>query len=124
MASNIIANLDTVSVNGNGTSTGVLQIGNDIPSTFTLYQNYPNPFNPSTTVRFGAPARSRVKLTVFNILGQQVAELVNEELNAGYFEKQWTAGVASGLYIYRLEALSVSDPTKRFVDVKKLVLLK
>jgi hypothetical protein len=49
---------------------------------------------------------------------------VNEEMNAGNFEKTWNANVASGLYLYRLEAVSVTDPGKRFVDVKKMILLK
>ena len=53
-----------------------------------------------------------------------VEELANEEVNAGYFQKVWNANVASGVYYYRLEAVSVSDPTKRFVDVKKLLFLK
>jgi hypothetical protein len=56
--------------------------------------------------------------------GQQVAELANEEIGAGNFERVWNADVASGLYFYRIEAVSVSDPGKRFVDVKKMILLK
>jgi hypothetical protein len=94
------------------------------PTSFALLQNYPNPFNPSTTIRFSVLARSRVHLTVFNLLGQRVAELVNEEMNTGSHERTWNADAASGLYFYRLEAVSVNDPNKRFVDVKKMVLLK
>ncbi len=63
-------------------------------------------------------------MTIFNLLGQQVTELTNEEVGAGNFERIWNANVASGLYFYRLEAISVSDPNKRFVDVKKMILLK
>ena len=91
---------------------------------FNLEQNYPNPFNPSTTIRFSIPERSRVRLSIYNLLGQQVAELANEEMGAGNFEKTWNANVASGLYFYRLEAVSVSNPGKRFVDVKKMILMK
>jgi photosystem II stability/assembly factor-like uncharacterized protein len=91
---------------------------------YNLGQNYPNPFNPSTKIRFSIPARSRVRLTIFNLLGQQVAELANEEMGAGNFERVWNANVASGLYFYRLEAVSVSNPSKRFVDVKKMVLVR
>jgi hypothetical protein len=109
---------------GNGTTTGVMQFGNDIPKAYTLYQNYPNPFNPSTVIRFGIPTRSRVRLSIYNLLGQQVTELVNQELNAGYFEKSWNAVVASGLYLYRVEAISVNDPNRKFVSVKKMLLLR
>jgi ligand-binding sensor domain-containing protein len=95
-----------------------------IPNGFRLEQNYPNPFNPSTTIRFSVPAKSRVRLTVYNLLGQQVAELANEEMSAGNFERTWNANVASGLYFYRIEAVSVTDPSKRFIDVKKMVVVK
>ena len=93
-------------------------------ATFHLAQNYPNPFNPSTTIRLSVPTRSRVRLTIFNLLGQQVAELANQEMNAGSYERTWNAIVASGLYFYRIEAVSVTDPGKRFVDVKKMVLVR
>jgi hypothetical protein len=98
--------------------------GQGLPVAFQLFQNYPNPFNPSTTLLYGLPARSRVKLQVYNILGQIVADLVNAEQGAGWNQVVWNANVASGLYFYRLEAVSVSDPGKRFVDVKKMILLK
>jgi photosystem II stability/assembly factor-like uncharacterized protein len=95
-----------------------------IPEDFSLSRNYPNPFNPSTTIRFSVPTRSRLRLTIYNILGQQVAELANEVMDAGNFERIWNAKVGSGLYFYRLEAASVNDPNKRFVDVKKMILIK
>jgi hypothetical protein len=104
--------------------TGVNDNGAVTPRQFSLYQNYPNPFNPSTTIHFELPGRSRVRLTVFNVLGQPVAELANEEMSAGYFERTWIANVASGVYFYRIDATSTDDPNKRFVDVKKMMLLK
>lgn len=94
------------------------------PVDFLLEQCFPNPFNPSTTIRFSLQTRSRVRLAVFDLLGQRVAELANEELNAGNFARVWNANVPSGLYFYRLEAVSLNDPNKRFVDVKKMVLMK
>jgi BNR/Asp-box repeat. len=103
---------------------GAIASSQILPTNWSLKQNYPNPFNPGTTIRFGLPQRSRVRLSVFNLLGQQVAELANEELNAGEIEKTWNANVASGLYFYRIEAVSVGDPNERFVDVKKMILLK
>jgi hypothetical protein len=95
-----------------------------VPTGYALAQNYPNPFNPSTTIRFDVTTRSRVRLSIFNVLGQKVAELANGEMSTGSYEKVWNARVASGLYIYRIEAVSVSDPSKRFVDEKKMILLK
>ncbi len=78
----------------------------NMPTIFSLDQNYPNPFNPTTRIRFSLPVRSRVKLEVFNILGQIVAKLMEGEKGAGFVEAVWHANVASGLYIYRLEAIS------------------
>jgi len=99
-----------------------------LPKTFSLLQNYPNPFNPSTTIAFalgsddsGAP--SRVRLDIYNVLGQRVTTLVNETLPPGRYEYQWSgrdgAGqpVASGLYFYRLT-------TNKQSETKKMVLLK
>ncbi len=95
-----------------------------VPTGYALLQNYPNPFNPATTIRFDIATRSRVRLSIFNALGQQVAELANEEMSTGSYERLWKANVASGLYFCRIEAVSVSDPSKRFVDAKKMLLLK
>jgi hypothetical protein len=107
-----------------GSVTDVEAYRIEIPKEYALMQNFPNPFNPSTTIRFTVPMRSKVRLSVFNILGQEIAELANEEMSAGNFERIWNANVASGLYFYRLEAVSVSDASKRFVDVKKMILLR
>jgi photosystem II stability/assembly factor-like uncharacterized protein len=96
----------------------------EVPMSLVLEQNYPNPFNPSTMIRIDLPTRSRIRITIFNLLGQQIAELANEEMSAGGHERVWNADVASGLYFYRLEAVSLNDPNKRFVDVKKMVLLR
>jgi hypothetical protein len=88
------------------------------PDQTRLEQNYPNPFNPSTTIRYGLPNRSHVTLTVFNTLGQQVAQLVNAEMDAGYHEATFDAkGLASGVYFYRIKA---GD----FVQTRKLLLQK
>jgi hypothetical protein len=94
------------------------------PGGFRLEQNYPNPFNPSTTIRFSLPVRCRVRLQFCNTLGQVVAEILDGELPPGSYEKIWNVGLTSGLYFYRLEAISVDDLNKRFVDVKKMILLK
>jgi formylglycine-generating enzyme required for sulfatase activity len=89
-----------------------------VPSDFYLGQNYPNPFNPSTTIRYGLPTRSHVTLTVFNTLGQEVAQLVNGDLEAGYHEVRFDAsGLSSGVYFYRLQAGT-------YVETRKLLLLR
>jgi hypothetical protein len=88
------------------------------PARFALGQNYPNPFNPSTTITYDLPKDSRVSLNLYNILGQEVATLVNEEQKAGYRSVQWNASnVPSGVYFYRIQA---GD----FVASKRLLMLK
>ena len=90
----------------------------DVPMKFSLEQNYPNPFNPATTISFSLPAQSFVSLKVFNALGREVSELVSDELQAGTYLRQWNAaGLASGMYFYRLQA-------GQFSETKKLVLIR
>ena len=103
--------------------TEPMQVPNDrsgsiIPGRYELNQNFPNPFNPTTTIRFGLPTRSQVKLMVFNTLGQEVAHLVDGEVEAGYHETRFHGeGLASGVYFYRLQA---GD----FLQTKRLLLLR
>jgi hypothetical protein len=86
---------------------------NELPSSFELAQNYPNPFNPCTTIRYGIPNRAQVTLTVFNTLGQQVAQLVNGEVEAGYHDVGFDgSGLASGVYLYRIQAGSYGETKK------------
>ncbi len=99
-------------------------ITSNVPVHFSLTQNFPNPFNPSTTISYAVPSRSRVTLYIINTLGQRVATLVEGEKEVGYYQVEWSPNVASGIYFYRIEATSLDDPNKRFVDVKKLLLLK
>ncbi|MCF8239887.1 MAG: T9SS type A sorting domain-containing protein [Melioribacteraceae bacterium] len=106
-----------VSVNGKGEN----QI---IPTDFELSQNYPNPFNPSSKIRFALPSQSNVKLVIFNSLGQQVAQLINNVMDAGYHETVWNAHhMATGVYFFRIEAESI-DGGRSFNEVKKMLLLK
>ena len=100
-----------------------------IPAEYALHANFPNPFNPTTTIRYELPEASTVRLTVFNILGQQVASLVNGVVDAGFQNVQWnstnSAGVAlaSGVYIYRMEAFSTTSD-RQFTKIQKMVLMK
>jgi hypothetical protein len=102
-----------------GTLTGVRgDRGNASPNDFDLSQNYPNPFNPSTTITYDLPARSHVRLRIFNVLGQEVATLVDGNVEAGGHQVQWNAGrLASGVYLYQLK-------TGGHVETKKMVVLR
>lgn len=100
-----------------------------IPQRVELLQNYPNPFNPTTTIRFALPEPSRVRISVYNILGQEIARLVDGTVDAGYNQTVWdyrtTTGftLSSGIYFYRLSAVTV-ESSKEFIQVKKMLLLK
>jgi len=96
-----------------------VEIENLLPSAFELSQNYPNPFNPSTTIRFGLPADTRVTLEVFNIIGEKVATLLNNEIKSvGYYDVLFKASeLSSGVYFYRLTA-------GEFISTKKLNIIK
>jgi dienelactone hydrolase len=88
------------------------------PITFELEQNYPNPFNPSTTVQYSLPKLSKVKIILFNLLGQEVATLVNEEKSSGNYKVNFDASnLPSGVYFYQLKA-------GNFIQTKKMILLK
>ena len=95
------------------------------PSIMRLFANYPNPFNPETVIRYTVPEASvsyKVMLKIFNVLGQEIATLVNEQKSAGYYEVKWNAlQQSSGVYFYQL---SITDGSKTFRDIKKMVLMK
>ena len=100
------------------TVVSISQIGNVIPDKYELYQNYPNPFNPETNIKFDIPKAGNISLTIYNMLGEEVANLYNGFVGIGRFETSWNASsLSSGVYFYKLE----SDD---FVSIKKLVLLK
>jgi photosystem II stability/assembly factor-like uncharacterized protein len=89
-----------------------------VPAEFALEQNYPNPFNPATTVKFQIPNSEMVNISIYDISGRKVAEVMNKQLEAGYYSVNFNASVlASGVYLYRITAGTYSD-------VKKMTLLK
>ncbi|MBK8984198.1 MAG: T9SS type A sorting domain-containing protein [Ignavibacteria bacterium] len=96
----------------------VISTNSEIPSSFSLMQNYPNPFNPSTKIAYTIPNNGLVTLKIYNLLGKEVASLINEVKSAGTYEVNFNgANLSSGVYFYRLES-------GNFVDTKKMFLLK
>lgn len=93
------------------------------PIAYTLHQNYPNPFNPITSLRYDLPEQAQVTLTIYDLIGREVTQLVNTTQDAGYRSVQWNATdsfgkpVSAGVYLYQIRA-------GEFVQTRKMVLLK
>jgi len=94
------------------------------PNDFQLLQNYPNPFNPSTTICYGLPSSSRVSVTIHNVLGQAVEQYHYGVQSAGWHETVWNTANASGLYFYRIDAQSITDPQQHFTQTKSMMLVQ
>ena len=98
------------------------------PANYVLRQNYPNPFNPTTRIDFSLPATSNVKLEIFNILGQKLVTLLNEQMTSGNHSVTWDARDAngnkltSGIYLYKLVAAGING--NEFQNTKKMILMK
>jgi hypothetical protein len=96
------------------------------PTTYELLQNYPNPFNPSTTIEYQLPGtgtRFNVSLKIYDVIGREVANLVNEQQEPGYYQKTFDArNYASGMYVYRL--IAADENNKQHVFQKKMVLVR
>jgi arabinoxylan arabinofuranohydrolase len=91
---------------------------NDIPQGYSLEQNFPNPFNPSTKIKYSLPKPEKVKLDVYNIIGQKIETLLNKPIPAGYHEVEFNGqNLSSGIYLYRIQV-------GRWQDVKKMLLIK
>jgi hypothetical protein len=105
-------------------TTDVRNVELALPLGFELSQNFPNPFNPATTIRYALPVPARVRLTICNLLGVVIHEIVNEEQRAGMKEVVWRGIESSGLYFCRIEATPVDNPASRFEETKKMLLLR
>jgi hypothetical protein len=107
----------------------VSSTGAGVPAEFSLGRNYPNPFNPSTNIRFGLPADARVTVRVYNLLGQQIAQIAGGVYSAGYHDVTWEGrtdagmSVGSGVYFCRLEATAL-DGGRAFSDIRKMMLVR
>ena len=121
----IVYRLKQVDLNGTFSYSNQLNVTVDFtPKEYTLYQNYPNPFNPSTKIKFALPFDSRVKISVYNILGELVDVVLDEVRSTGYHDIQWNGlSMSSGMYIYTIQAKSV-DGKKDYSSVKKMMLIK
>ena len=98
----------------------ITDVGDDelLVNEFKLYNNYPNPFNPSTTIKYQIPELSFATFRVYDVLGKEIATLINEEKPAGNYELEFEASsLPSGIYFYRLQA-------GKFIETKKMVLMK
>jgi hypothetical protein len=112
-----VISADGTTYGGALTTTGVEQISG-LPVIYNLSQNYPNPFNPSTNIEYSIPSESFVELTVYDVLGNEVATLVNEEQSAGTYKADFSGvNLTSGTYFYRIQA-------GNFLDTRKMILLK
>jgi hypothetical protein len=109
---------DTLSIENQVTNVDDDQGSLLVPDEYRLEQNYPNPFNSATAIKYSVPQRSNIVLKVYDILGKEITTLVNEEKDQGVYTINFDANeLASGLYLYRIQAGS-------FIDTKKMILLK
>jgi hypothetical protein len=102
-----------------------IEVEQGLIRSYELSQNYPNPFNPSTTIRYALPSASHVRITISDVLGKVLTELVNARQSAGSKELSWNAkNIPSGTYFYRIEAVSIDNPANVFVETRKMTVLK
>jgi hypothetical protein len=100
-------------------------VAKDIPTEYSIVQSYPNPFNPTTTITYALPLESQVIVKIYDLLGKELATLVEGQQGEGYRSVEWNASnETSGIYLCRFEAVSTTDPGKKFSQVRKLLLLK
>ena len=98
--------------------TGIEPVYNNVPGKYTLFQNYPNPFNPTTNIKFAITKAGMVNMTVYDVNGRKVEELVNSSYNTGTYEVNWNASkYSSGVYFYTIR-------TNEFSETKRMVLIK
>jgi hypothetical protein len=115
--------LEDINLNGIRTQHEPISVTVSQPAEFSLVQNYPNPFNPATRIRYQLPEAAEVRLSIFNLLGQEIKTLVQKSQPAGYYTVVWDgtdhagAAVASGIYLYRIAA-------GKHLQTRRMVLLK
>jgi hypothetical protein len=119
---NILYRLKTVDADGSYKYSSEVEVA-VIPQIYALENNFPNPFNPQTKIQYSLPENAKVRLAIYDVIGRQVAELVNEDQNAGFYEKIFTgSNLSSGIYFYRITAQT--QDKNAFTQVKKMLLVK
>ena len=115
---NYVYRLKQIDFDGSVSYSDEIEVDVTGPKEFTLYQNYPNPFNPSTTIKFALPVDSKVKINVYNTVGELIETLVDKEMESGYHEVNFDASrYSSGVYLYHLQS-------EQYISTKKMLLLK
>jgi len=115
--------LKQIDFDGTFEHSNSVEVDGPVPEDFVLNQNYPNPFNPSTSISFSLPVESSVKIKLFSMLGEEVAEIVNENFQAGSHKVDFIAnGLTSGAYIYTIDAVGMNGQS--FSSNKKMILLR
>jgi hypothetical protein len=120
--------LKMIDVGGSYKYSSIIESEINLPKNFELSQNYPNPFNPSTRINYSLPFDSKVTIDVYNIAGERMGQIVNEEQSAGYYTANFSSSalnrnIASGVYIYKLNAVDKTTGNA-FTSIKKMMLLK
>ncbi len=122
--SNVAYRLKQIDYSGAFDYSNEIELGDFLPTEYSVAQNYPNPFNPSTTISFAIPADNYVSLKVYNLLGQEVASIVDGNLAAGSYEYSFDASqLASGMYLYVLNS-GANKNSSEFTSVNKMMLMK
>ncbi len=115
--------LKQIDLNGEFTYSNTIEVNISLPSDYSIDQNYPNPFNPTTKISFALPVDGNVKLTVHNLLGEEVAQLLNTTMTAGSHTVEFSAeGLTTGIYIYTISASGIDGSS--FTSSHKMVLMK
>ncbi len=124
--SNLSANSFDIHLQAQGSPLGAVKAaGTNLPKSFSLYQNFPNPFNPSTKIYFGIPNRSRIRVSIYDVLGRRVGIVADQDLEAGYYFVTWDARqFSSGVYFCRLETLDPVSQAVTFSSARKIALVK
>ncbi len=121
----------SITFEGNMELTKIDLTFKNVPETFSLHQNYPNPFNPVTSIKYDLPEQTHVILTIYDLMGREVTQLINTSQEAGYKSVQWDATdktgkpVSAGVYLYQIQARQIEGgQAGAFIQTKKMVLLK
>ncbi|PIQ08361.1 MAG: hypothetical protein COW71_12240 [Ignavibacteriales bacterium CG18_big_fil_WC_8_21_14_2_50_31_20] len=116
--------LKQIDIDGRFEYSGIVDVEINTVKKFELSQNFPNPFNPSTVIKYSIPKESKVKVSIYTVLGEEIFQLVNTQQNEGYYNVTWNAqNLSSGIYFVRIVANSI-DGRNNFVSIKKMILIK